>query len=424
MIVYNIIKLWDNNMDNSFIFDDKESKGIWKIVLIIVAVVLCLGALLAILIGSSVIESIGDCEKVSQQTGIDISRCEEKFEQIVFVIGDTANTRKPTIDDADSGIISSMYDIENNGIKGLSYVSVSNPDDAPQPFDTNKKGAKKIKEAVKKQIESSHATVNGADYLEAIRNAALYAKDKGNTLIYVIGSGLSDTGLLNFADGDLLFGHSTEEIRGAISDAIDDKKALRGLTVFWEGLGDTIEPQEQLNADLKQKEKDIYSATLQELGLNEDNFIEKKTNVKSEKNESVKTTVKTTSVKNQTLVFDYSSDNSELAFNPGTAVFKDKKAAEAEVKNFVKKYKNAIYTIKPFQSRGMCDRDKDEELLNSRSEATKQLFIDAGVSVADIRTEEGEIGDANECPNGLGHCQVDESFAPMNRKVRISVMKK
>lgn len=409
-------------MNDSFIFDDKESKGIWKTVLISVAVVLGLSTLLGVLIGSSMIESISDCERVSQQIGIDVSRCEEKFEQIIFVIGDTANTRRPIV--VNDGIISSMYDVEKNGTRGLSYISVSRPDDVPQPFDTNKKSAKKIKDAVIKQIESSHATVNGADYLEAIRNAALYTKDKGNALIYVIGSGLSDTGLLNFADGDLLFGHSTEEIRGAISDAIDDKKALRGLTVFWEGLGDTIEPQEQLNADLKQKEKDIYSATLQELGLNEGNFIEKKTTVKSEKNESVKTTVKTTSVKNQTLVFDYSSDNSELAFNPGTAVFKDKKAAEAEVKNFVKKYKNAIYTIKPFQSRGMCDRDKDEELLNSRSEATKQLFIDAGVSVADIRTEEGEIGDANECPNGLGHYQVDESIAPMNRKVRISVMKK
>lgn len=411
-------------MNDSFIFDDKESKGIWKIVLIVVAVVLGFGALLGVLIGSSLKEEGDTCREASRQTGIDISRCKEKFEQIIFVIGDTANTRKPTIEDANGRIIDSMYDVEKNGIEGLSYISVSKPDDAPQPFDTNKKGAKKIKDAVIKQIESSHAIINGADYFEAIRNAALYAKDKSNTLIYVIGSGLSDSGLLNFADGDLLFGHSTDDIGNAVSEAVDDKKALRDLTVFWEGLGDTVEPQEQLNTDLKKKEKDIYSVSLQELGLDEDNFIERKTTVKSEKNDDIKTTVKTTSVKNQTLVFDYSSDNSELAFNPGTAVFKDKKAAEAEVKNFVKKYKNAIYTIKPFQSRGMCDRNKDEKLLNSRSEATKQLFIDASVSVADIRTEEGEIGDANECPNGLGHYQVDESIAPMNRKVRISVMKK
>ena len=82
-------------MDNSFIFDDKESKGIWKIVLIVVAVVLGFGALLGVLIGSSLKEEGDTCRETSRQTGIDVSRCKEKFEQIVFVIGDTANTRKP-----------------------------------------------------------------------------------------------------------------------------------------------------------------------------------------------------------------------------------------------------------------------------------------------------------------------------------------
>ena len=286
------------------------------------------------------------------------------------------------------------------------------------------KSSKKIKEAVIKQIRSSYATTDGADYLEAIRNAALYAKDKENTLIYVVGSGLSDTGLLNFADGDLLFGHSTKEISGAVSNTIEDKKALSGLTIFWEGLGDAVAPQEQLNVDLKNKEKSIYSAVLTELGLNHGDFIEMKTTQENNENQDVKATVKTTSVKNETLVFDYSNESSELAFNPGAATFKDKKAAESEVQKLVKKYSNSIYTIKAFQSRGMCDLGKDSDLLNARSEATKQLFENVGVSIEDIRIEDGEIGDANECPKGEGHYPVDEAVAPKNRKVRISVMRK
>lgn len=410
-------------MNNSFIFDDKESKGIWKIVLIIVAVIIGFGALLSILIGSSMIEDVNICKKVAEQTGID--RCgEKKFKQIIFVVGDTANTQKPLIDEINREIISAMYDVENNGTRGLSYISVSKPDDTPRLFDTKKKGAKKIRDAVVEQIGSSYAIVDGADYLEAIRNAALYAKDKEDSLIYVIGSGLSDTGLLNFAKDDLLFGHSTDEIKRAISDSIKDKEALSGLTIFWDGLGSTVEPQESLNADLKEKVKRVYEAALAEYGLYRDDFIIVETTSKNLVNESVKTTVKTTPVNNQKLIFDYSSDNSELAFNPGTADFKDKKAAEKAVSDLVEKYSNAVFTIKPFQSRGMCDAGKDDVLLNNRSEAAKGLFTKAGVSAADIRIEEGEIGDASECPKGSGHYPVDENQAQKNRKVRISVMRK
>ena len=412
-------------MDDNFIFDNKDEKGIWKIVLVSVAIILGLGTILGILIGTSMKEDADNCKEVSVQTGINRCDSDKKFKQIIFVIGDTANTRKPVVDEKSIGIISTMYDVEKYGVDGVSYISVSRPDDAPQPFDTNKKGAKKIKDEVMKQIKSSYSTVDGADYLEAIRNAALYAKEKNDTLIYVIGSGLSDTGLLNFAEGDLLFGHSTDEIADAVSGMVDDKKALSGLTILWEGLGDTVAPQASLNVDLKEKEERIYKTVLIKLGLDEKDFKKSKTTtVENEKNENVRTNVKTTSVDNKTLVFEYSNENSELAFKPGTATFKDQAAARAEVLEFVKKHGNSIYTIKPFQSRGMCDGAKDGDLLDSRAEATKQLFIDAGVSAADIRIEEGEIGDANECPNGADHYPVDENVAPMNRKVRISVMRK
>ena len=126
-------------MDDNFIFEDKDSKGIWKKVLVVFAVILGILALLVVLIWTSIIDEGGRCKEIASQAGIEIDRCENKFKQIIFVIGDTANTRKPVIGEENGEIISLLYDAESSGARGLSYISVSKPDDAPQPFGTDKK---------------------------------------------------------------------------------------------------------------------------------------------------------------------------------------------------------------------------------------------------------------------------------------------
>lgn len=409
-------------MGDDFIFDDdNKSKGIIKWVLIVVAVVLGLSGILAVLITTSVMDDIGNCREISEYTGISIERCDNRFEQIIFVVGDTANTPNPNIDEKKGKIISSMYDIEKHGAKGLSYISVSKPDDAPQAFAINKKGADKIAQRVVEKINTSSASVDGADYLEAIRNAAYHAKNKEDTLIYVIGSGLSDAGLLNFAEKNLLVEYSTDEIRKAVSSMIDERDELSGLTIFWEGLGDTVSPQEPLSVILKKKERKIYEAVLKEMGLDQEDFIVLEDSGENRINDRVTTTVKTALTESVTIDLD----DSELPFNPGQATFKNQGVAETTIKDLTNKYKNSSFSIKPFMSRGMCDWGVDTNLLHDRAEITKNLFINIGhISAVDIETETGEIGDANECPNGPGHYPVDETEAVKNRKVRISVVRK
>ena len=141
-------------MNDGFVFDNDGSRGIWKIVLGIFAIILVASGLLGLLIGTSIIGSGDTCRKVSENTGISIEKCDvdERFRQIIFVLGDTANTPKPVISKDSGEIISSMYDAENENSKGLSYISVSEPDDAPQSFDVNKHNINKIKEKVTEQV--------------------------------------------------------------------------------------------------------------------------------------------------------------------------------------------------------------------------------------------------------------------------------
>ncbi len=400
-------------MDNGFTFDDeRNSKGILKKVLIILGAVFGVVAMVLVVCLSGIFGNNDACRRISEKTGI--NRCDNHFRQVIFVIGDTANTPKPSLDQDGQDIITYLYDDSSDGI---SFISVANPDGTPQLFKKNK--TKKISE----EIANSVANVNGADYIEAIRNTAIYSRNKEDTLIYVIGSGLSDRGLLNFADNNLLIEYSTEEIKSAVSSDLSEKSELKGLTIYWDGLGNTVLPQEPLPAILKRKEEDIYRAVLGEMGVAGDSLVFVNKAGKNEIND-VNTTVKTTSIISEELTFEYYG-NSELAFVGGTAEFMNPGAAEAEIKRLASRYKNAYFVIKPFMSRGMCDRGKNPNLLNARAEATKNLFINAGhVSSSDIIIEEGEIGDAPECPGGEVHGPVDETEAVKNRKVRISVIRK
>ncbi len=409
-------------MDNNFVFDDNDSKkGILKWVLIISAIVLGLAGILSILIGSALIGKADACKTVSEQTSID--RCENPFQQVIFVVGNTANTPTPTLNEGNSKIISALYDIDKKGKTGLSYISVANPDDSPQSFNINKKGSEKISEAVVKQISSSVADVDGADYLEAIRNAAGHAKNKEDTLIYVIGSGLSDSGLLNFANDDLLK-LDTDEVKKSVLSAIEDKDELDGITIFWEGIGDTVSPQKALTTQLKNKEKKIYEAVLKGIGLDAYNLIF--SNPSSENNEvnsRVTTSVKTTPA-DASIAVIYSSDDSALAFNPSSDTFKNYNAAKDEIAKLTEQNRNATFAIQAFMSRGICNASKDDNLLRHRAEATKNLLMSVGhVSESNITIEDGEIGDANECPNGPGNYPVVETEAAKNRKVVINVLK-
>ena len=413
-------------MGDDFIFDDENRKSdILKKILVFGGIGLCLLAILFALVFSSIMGGIDKCREVANNTDISlITRCEDdnKFEQIIFVVGDTANTPKPQMNDEYADIISYMYILNNRN--GLSYMSVSEPDSSPKTFELRKQSAEKIKEKVISQIESSRAVVDGADYLEAIRNAAGYARDKEKTLIYIIGSGLSDSGLLNFAE-DKVLTKNIDEIKNYVASNVKDKNELSGLTIVWDGLGETVSPQVPLRQEIKNDLNEIYRTVFRELGVSDDHFIKTNHPKKEYLKNDVTVSVKTTETEFEICkISTFSADSSELAFYPGKAEFKDQTAAKEAIGRIAKDCSDAYYVIKPFMSRGWCDGKKDDSLLRERALATKDLLNSVGINDSNIEIQDGEIGDANECPKGFGHYPVNENEASKNRVIKISVIRK
>jgi outer membrane protein OmpA-like peptidoglycan-associated protein len=120
------------------------------------------------------------------------------------------------------------------------------------------------------EIESaikSAPTANGAQYLDAIIEAATdISSRKAKVLVVVIGSGLSDGGLLNFTQGDLLNSdpkNVVNEMRKA-GDIVSGR--LEDIDIYWSGLGKVKAPQSELTESEKRNLKNLYQTVLTRLG--------------------------------------------------------------------------------------------------------------------------------------------------------------
>lgn len=358
------------------------------------------------------------CSEVASTTKI--ARCDNKFKQVIFIIGDTANTPKPTFDNDYINVVKEMYD---GGERGVSYISVSDPTAAPRTIEVESSMQYEI-DNILDSLSHMKAKQNGADYLEAIRTAIRYSDDKEDTLIYIIGSGLSDSGLLNFANDKLLTTKGTDDILASLEKKIDNKNEMSGVTIIWNKMGETTEPQTPLNNMLKNKEQNIYIEALKKFGVKEESIIiVNKSSSSSDKN-GVNSSVKTTPVKDEALTFTFSNDNSKLAFVPDTNYFVKESEAKEEMRKFVSEHPGYYFVVTSYMSRGWCDNGENTDLIESRSEATKELLVSVGVSEADIIIEKGGIGKADECPRGPIHEPVDSVEAQKNRIVEISLIRK
>ena len=92
-------------------------------------------------------------------------------------------------------------------------------------------------------------SVSGADFFACIIEAAEYLKDYENPIIIVYGSGLSDTGVFNFAFNDLLNSNKASQ-EYVFNILLNDGRFIEGeysnITVYWFGVGQTVGDQPEL----------------------------------------------------------------------------------------------------------------------------------------------------------------------------------
>lgn len=366
---------------------------------------------------SNAIERDNECKKLGLNGGghLFYDLCDNNFDKIIFVVGDTVNTPKPTLGFPE--LIKKAY----TGASGIYAMSVSRPSKNPRRINIDEK--EDITTTVTEYIEKMSATEDGADYLEAIRTAANFAgADRSRTLIYVIGSGLSDRGLLNFADDNLLtINQSTDDIVGKIQKEIDDPNELESITIFWDGLGEVVPPQIDLSTDSRIKLQEIYENMLIELSVNEDDIIIKDRDFYQPSSTGTAYLVKTSQAIQKSIVIDVYKEGETKAFSfrGGEDVLVDEAATIEQIKKYANDKSIKSFSIAAKVSRGgECREQPDFQLIKKRYNRIIELFEQNGISRSLIKTEKGSFGPEADCIDGVFQ---GEGIAAKNRYVEIKV---
>lgn len=366
----------------------------------------------------SVLSEIMACEKLggTYKDGICTVRddVEEYAKNVIIVTGNTANSPKPQISKEND---SEIYDYIKNSI--LKYGSI-NLKTISAATDKSSKTIKvegevnsvsKQEEKINNTIDSINETIgkapksDGATYFEAIVKAGRAAssyKNSDESIVLVFGSGLSDGGVLNFAEGNLLSKKSTDIITAMNNAEQLEGEYLDGVNIKWIGIGQTMRPQEELSPGDIDKLQSIYSMALSKLGANVEFFDEI---IESDTIENNKYTVKTTPIKEVELESD-DFDEKTLSFVEKGVQFLNQKQASDVLSKVIEKAKanpTKKLIITGYMAAGSCSssRPNDPGLSGGRAETVKKYLVDNGVTNR-IEVVDGGVFDpeVSECVNG------------------------
>lgn len=396
---------------------------------------LVLGAIAAVLtliigLGSVVVM---DNNKICSEIGLSgfvfdacYGKSGQSFDKVAIVVGNTANTPEPTIRKEIQGYIAASLIKEESSIEVYSVTPdkkkffIKNNIDTDGNLEDRVHAVREMLDDISKKI-ATEPTVSGAQYLETIiraaRNMALTGKEKG--VVIVIGSGLSDGGILNFADNDL-FGNNSEtpmtieELMSNINPEDNPSlptNLLKNTTVVWSGLGEVALPQVELEPRENERLQEIYKAVFSRNGLGADKFILKNG---ADNTESIKTnkTVKVVDVWPTTV-------DLRINFKESSAAIEDKEEVEEALEGLVKRMmsgKIEKVTIEGYVGLANCNSNADTSLSQRRAEAVKKLITKRGISGNRVEAIGRGKGPENECIKGVYNPPV----AARNKFVRVT----
>ena len=302
-----------------------------------------------------------------------------------IIAGNTANTPNPAytipndLKDADDSLSEIAETVANGGTVKIVSAATGNAVKAFTLKENASNDADGFINALKETLQEINQslgeapTSDGATYLEAIAKAGREAVSQQNSKkvkVIVRGSGLSDGGILNFAEDDLLHKKPDDVVESLATsgELVEDLKGLKNIT--WYGIGQTMTPQVELYDSEKYTEKSIYEKILKKRGVETVNFIDTMQESKSIENNIH--TVKPVSV---SVIISYE----ELSFIEDSADFKDKAVAIEKLNETVQKAKSrpsATVTITGYMAAGNCDSSKPNKpnLALNRANAVKDLL--------------------------------------------------
>ncbi|MGO4299477.1 OmpA family protein [Leifsonia sp. RAF41] len=236
-------------------------------------------------------------------------------------------------------------------------------------------------------IDGLKATAPEVDYLGAIDQAArnLGSDPMG---VVVIGSGLQTTDPLNFAGTGLLYADPTQVVSDLTARNLLPSD-LKGVTVYWSGMGDVAGAQQPLTVPARSNLEAIWSAVVQAAGGTLSLLPEPASGSAAAALPAV-TPVTVEAVATKT---DWTHPvvirNSDLLFTKDTAEFSDPTAAQTVLSTLVPAIEQ---NGKPVRVTGTASKDQatdnsaDTALSLRRADAVKAALVGLGVPTSLLQT--------------------------------------
>lgn len=236
-------------------------------------------------------------------------------------------------------------------------------------------------------IDGLKATAPEVDFLGAIDQAArdLGSKPMG---VVVVGSGLQTTDPLNFAGTGLLYADPAQVVSDLSSRNLLPKD-LKGVTVYWSGMGDTAGAQQPLTVPARSNLEAIWSAVVTAAGGTL-SLLPEPASGSAPAGLPAVTPVAVEAVATKT---DWSRPvvirNSELLFTKDTADFADPAAAQKVLAQLVPtiEQNGKVVTVTGTASKDQAtDNAADTALSLRRADAVKAALVSLGVPTSLLQT--------------------------------------
>ena len=318
---------------------------------------------------------------------------------VAFVVGNTKNSPAPSlkdnknIKDALEGL---FYETEPNEKPNVVLFSATSKPKTLEIEDkyflgpaandlASQSNFNDLLKGIERALNTS-PTESGADYFAAIIEALEYVKDFNNPLIIVYGSGLSDTGIINFAFDNLITDDGTEEeiiINILSQDKRFANREYSNVSINWYGVGQSVGEQPDLK-EWKKSVENIYVAIFKYFKIPYKFYSIKITsNDKSVFSEyNVNITLLPVIEEN----LEISLNERYVSFYPDTAKLKNQKEVEQLLAGIAKNLNNnKDVKIKLTGYQTVCAKTKTLSI--KRAETIKSILVSLGVDANRITTD-------------------------------------
>ncbi len=386
-------------MDFDFDFEDAKP---W---LIGIGAVLVIASAVFGMTYINVNSAIAKCEAAhyaKPSFGLTVDSCpaDEDYasDSLALVVGNTANSPVPTLtEEADKYVRNSLaktdgdlnlyvYSATPSGQRiKLNDLKVKKSGNVGSFIKNSTKTIDEVGAAIKKPADEK-----GADYFNnivAAGRAVTTSPSKKSPLVIAIGSGLSDTQPLNFANGDLLHADPADVLAKLKQGGTITSGDLEGVKIVWSGLGVTTTPQQPLDATEKRNLRNIYAQIFRYMGaeLVTDDTVVASDSVKTDKPVQ---TAEVNGIAGGVVV--YKLGENSIGFKPDTATIQDEAKANQSLDGIIANYqkcRGAKLTIEGYSARPSGVAEATNALSKNRAEAVKKLLVARGVSAASIAAE-------------------------------------